>query len=161
MTKAANKQHLGLSSANEIAVTIVLVSLGMLFATFLLCLFMFKLTATSWPPMGVGQVDLYPPLQSTLIILISSFTYHQFQKLFLKNDRNSKKFLNLTTVLGFLFLLSQIWIWNLWAQQGITASSGIYGSLLYVMTGIHGAHIIVSLLALLYVSYIFSNKEKK
>ncbi len=157
---SADKQHSGLINANNIAITILLVSLGMLFATFLLALLMYKLTATSWPPMGMKAVNVYPLLQSSFIIILSSFTYIKFQGFFFSNNEKYKKHLLYTTVLGLGFLISQVWIWSLWHERGITVDIGIYGSLLYVMTGVHGAHIILSLLALFYVHYIIERKER-
>ncbi|MBT6326390.1 MAG: hypothetical protein HOJ35_10505 [Bdellovibrionales bacterium] len=160
MSKTLENQQLGLQNANNIAITVLLVSLGMLFATFLLALFMYKLTATTWPPMGLKEVALYPPLQSTLIILLSSFTYMKFESLFARSNPKYKNQLIYTIYLGVLFLISQVWIWSLWLERGITVDMSIYGSIIYVMTGVHGAHIVLSLLSLFYVQYIVQRKEK-
>ncbi len=61
--------------------------------------------------------------------------------------------LNITIALGFLFLAGQIMAWRNLVNQGITLASGPSSSFFYLLTAMHGLHLLGGLAGLLYVAY--------
>ena len=89
---------------------------------------------------------------NTVILLGSSGTWIVASK----NASNAKssafrKWTLVTMVLGVLFLISQIVLWKILITKGFTAQSSIVGSVFYMLTGVHGVHIIAGLAALVWI----------
>lgn len=142
---------------SSIAMSVLLVSFGMLFATMMLGYAAFRVTADSWPPMGMERVPLFYPLISTLIILVSSVTYTLFEKAFFRNDKPlAKLFWVATIALGLAFMVSQFLLWNQMINElGYVVESGVFASLTHALTWVHAAHIVGGLLWLLYLFPVF------
>jgi cytochrome c oxidase subunit III len=58
-----------------------------------------------------------------------------------------------TILLGFLFLAGQILAWRNLVAQGLTLSSNPSSSFFYLLTAMHGLHLLGGLAGLLYVVY--------
>jgi heme/copper-type cytochrome/quinol oxidase subunit 3 len=56
----------------------------------------------------------------------------------------------LTIILGTAFIGGQIYEWFTLFDEGLNASTTVYGSTLFVITGFHGSHVIAGL-AMLFV----------
>lgn len=100
---------------------------------------------------------------NTLVVLASSAT------LYLARPRNPAtvdragtvtavdaphlNYVYLTILLGFVFLIGQIAAWRNLVAQGITLASGPSGSFFYLLTAMHGLHLLGGLAGLLYVVY--------
>ena len=50
--------------------------------------------------------------------------------------------MTLTCLLGAAFLVGQLWIWRLLADQGIYLSGNPHSSFFYLLTGVHGVHLL-------------------
>ena len=61
--------------------------------------------------------------------------------------------LYVTILLGFLFLVGQILAWRNLAAQGLTLASSPSSSFFYLLTAMHGLHLLGGLAGLLYVVY--------
>jgi len=61
--------------------------------------------------------------------------------------------LYVTILLGFLFLAGQILAWRNLAAQGLTLASSPSSSFFYLLTAMHGLHLLGGLAALVYVAY--------
>jgi len=59
----------------------------------------------------------------------------------------------LTISLGFLFLAGQILAWRNLVDQGLTLASSPSSSFFYLLTAMHGLHLLGGLAGLLYVTY--------
>lgn len=89
---------------------------------------------------------------STLLILLSSFTYIVAQKAINAGDhQKSKKWLLATTVLGGMFISSQILAWLSLVKRGFYVQSNPYVSFFYFMTVLHAVHVLGGIVALGYV----------
>jgi cytochrome c oxidase subunit 3 len=153
---ALDKKHSfteGEKLSSSIAMIMTLISLSMLFATLFLGYLAYRLTSEIWPPVGMGQVSLGLPTISTMIILSSSFTYLMFE--------NTKKllWLNLTTLLGSGFMVSQLFFWDNLKKTGIFTDTTIFASMIYAFTWIHAAHVVSGLCALLFLWFQFNRKN--
>lgn len=95
-----------------------------------------------WPPLGIEPFDpLGTPLVNTLLLLLSGVTItHTHQNLL---ERNYIK-----TGFGFIFTLicAELFIGQQFKEYiyaPFAISDGIYGSVFYMITGLHGFHVIV------------------
>jgi cytochrome c oxidase subunit 3 len=68
-------------------------------------------------------------------------------------DAPHLNWLYVTVTLGALFLIGQILAWRNLVGQGITLASGPSGSFFYLLTAMHGLHLVGGLAGLLYVVY--------
>ncbi|HEX5370165.1 MAG TPA: heme-copper oxidase subunit III [Dehalococcoidia bacterium] len=119
----------------------------MLFGGLFAAYFFVRTQATSWPP-GDVETRVGRELGAILtVILISSSILAHFGLLGLKrgNQAAFKIGLFLALVLGTIFIGGQIYEWFHLFDDGLNASSGVYGSTFFVITGFHGAHVIVGL----------------
>lgn len=101
---------------------------------------------------------------STAVLLLSSFTIYKALSFSKKGEiAKAKIFILITFVLGLTFLCLQYLGWKMLIAENIVfagKASNPSGSFLYVITGLHGAHLIFGLLALLYCIYITIKKSK-
>lgn len=89
---------------------------------------------------------------STLMILVSSFTYITAQRHVQSNRQaEAKNWLLATTVLGGMFISSQILAWLALVNRGFYMRSNPYAAFFYIMTALHAVHVIGGIIALGYV----------
>ncbi len=105
-----------------------------------------------WPPPGS------PPLPqgflfSTAVLLLSSLTL-AVAHLCIRRDRTQAfvRFLSLTSLLGVVFLGSQILCWTQLMREGFLPRTNVYGGNLYLITWTHAAHVVAALVILLTVN---------
>jgi cytochrome c oxidase subunit III len=80
---------------------------------------------------------------STVIILISSLTLHLSYTAFKQgNETRYKAALLLTLLLGLAFLVTQYLGWNALQDMGVMLNTNPSGSFVYVISGVHAAHIL-------------------
>lgn len=107
-------------------------------------------SAKQWPPAGTPEIHLLIPALGTIILVSSSLTCELGHKALLANRRSAcKSWLMLTLLLGVAFLGLQGYEWGLLMNYAaFTPQSGVIGTLFYLITGFHGAHVITGLLLL-------------
>lgn len=136
----------------SLATNIVIISMCMLFATLFMGYAVYRNSAPVWPPYGVEKPSLFLPLLSTLFLFVSSFFCHKTSAYVKKLDFKSSHFhLNITIILGVLFMISQIFLWQQMRENGLYVNSGVFASLTYAFTWIHFAHMVLGILALFYL----------
>jgi cytochrome c oxidase subunit 3 len=62
--------------------------------------------------------------------------------------RSLSFWLTVTLVLGIVFLAGQLMAWRQLSEQGIYLSSNPHSSFFYLLTGLHGLHLLGGVLAL-------------
>ena len=135
---------------SSVAMSIVMVSFAMVFATLMLGYFAYRFTSEVWPPMGMQREDLGLPTVSTVLILLSSLTYFLSESSFLqKNSKKFKAYFWLTFALGIVFMAVQSWLWFSLKKNGLFVGSGVFASMIYGFTWIHAAHVVGGIVALL------------
>ena len=137
---------------SDIATSILLISLVMLFATLLMAYAAYRVSSPQWPPIGSIRPSLVIPTISTLIILASSLSYICHQR---KRQLRPTRWLYLTIVLGVVFLAFQYVLWKTLPAQGLWISSGIFASLIYALSWIHALHLIIGLGVLCYLAFMW------
>lgn len=94
-----------------------------------------------WPPIGIIAIkatDL--PLFNTLLLLISGSTITYSHHALISRDRkNALIGLFLTIVLGVLFIVCQ---YCEYYYCSYTLADSVYGSVFFMLTGLHGLHLI-------------------
>jgi cytochrome c oxidase subunit 3 len=118
-----------------------------------------------WPPLPfVGLLnpfrlttengDLNLILPATIVLLTSSFTAQYGVWALRRDDRHV--FLRnfaVTLILGVTFLLFQAYDYGVLFSEGLTMSSGVFGTTYFTMTGFHGAHVFGGVVMLSVVLY--------
>ncbi|MGN6423584.1 MAG: cytochrome c oxidase subunit 3 [Asticcacaulis sp.] len=98
----------------------------------------------TWPPHG--PPDLLKPGISTSILLASSgvmmLVEHNLKR---ARIRSALAFLALTILMGAVFVAMQM---HEWAHKGYGPWTHLYGSLYFIITGFHMAHVIAGLIVL-------------
>lgn len=113
-----------------------------------------------WPPAGIDVVHpFHIPLINTLILLLSGFTvtYAHHGIVAGKLDKLTKG-LTYTITLAIFFTLLQGYEYLV---SPFTMSDGIYGSVFYALTGLHGLHVIIGTIILTTCFFLRHNYSKK
>jgi cytochrome c oxidase subunit III len=117
--------------------------------------------AHAWPllqPPEAGRFDVPTqaveaggvPAYNTLILLTSSLTL-TWAHWGLKQGRRGRLLLGMgaTLLLGVLFLMFQAQEYvHAWQELNLKLSSGVYGSVFYLLTGFHGLHVTIGVIIL-------------
>jgi cytochrome c oxidase subunit III len=102
-------------------------------------------TANDWQPISMPQMLWL----STSLILLSSATFEAGRR-FIKRGEDSKyrRWLMATVLLGLGFLLTQLLAWRELVAQGIYLSTNPHSSFFYLLTAVHGLHLLGGILML-------------
>ena len=128
-----------------IGVMIWLGSELMFFSSLFAAFFTIRAEHTVWPPAGTS-LDTIRAGIFTAVLVSSSFT---MQKAVFdverRNRRSAKIWVGWTIFLGTAFLANQFSEWLLMSTR---PSTNAYGSLFFIMSGLHGLHVFIGLVAM-------------
>lgn len=153
----AVQQHIELTKGkggftSYLGLLIVLASITMLFLTLLISYSILRIQAGYWFVPGEGSFPMTLAIINTVILLGSSGTLVIASRKAGEGETGAfSRWLWATLMLGVLFLIAQIALWQLLTAKGFTAQSSIVGSVFYMLTGMHGLHILAGLTALVWV----------
>jgi cytochrome c oxidase subunit 3 len=148
----ANDEHLDhhgyafKTATNRIGLWLFLLSDSFVFA---------GLLVTRFGLVGTGHIELNQllGLGVTAVLLISSFFMNRAEVSMAQGDK--KGFVTgtiVTFILGLGFLIGVVFVeWPMASHEGLTPSSGVAGSVFYMMTGMHAFHVFTGLIFLLVV----------
>ncbi len=151
----SNRAHDMKLIQNSVAMTVTLISFGMLFATLFLGYFLLRFNSPTWPPVEIQNMPQLIPFLSTLVMALSSVTYYLLEK----NGPQRKLMWGLTFILGLAFLALQWSLWGALKSSGILVSNGMVPSIVYGFTWLHAAHIVLGLIALLWIGCLIFMKS--
>jgi cytochrome c oxidase subunit III len=122
----------------------------MVFGAFFTAYFFIRIAqGNPWPAHGT-TLPVEVAGVNTAILVSSSFTMHWAQSSIAKGNRFGLKAGMLTTfLLGCTFLFIQI---NEYANIGFAPQDAAQQTIFYSLTGLHGAHVFIGLLLLLFVT---------
>jgi cytochrome c oxidase subunit III len=127
-------------SGPVLGMVLFVASEAMFFAAFFGGYFTIKANSPEWPPAGTPHLKIDIASVLTVILVISSITV-QMSLRSIRNGARSRStvWLGVTILLGIVFLSLQLYDYS---QLGFGLKDGVFGTLFYVMTGIHMAHVI-------------------
>lgn len=116
-----------------------------------------------WPPKGITPIHPWDlPLTNTIILLSSGATVtFAHNSLSFKTQPSERKLelghgLFLTILFSLIFTLIQFYEYT---HASFTIADSIYGSVFYMITGLHGMHVIIGTIMLGYCFYKVLNGE--
>lgn len=123
-----------------------LATLSMLFAGFTSA-YLVRRTVSDWQPIAMP-----PVLWLNTAMLFSSSITLEAARGSMRRRRTAalNGWLLATAVLGMAFLVGQLFAWRQLAAQGIYVPTNPHSSFFYMLTGVHGLHLLGGILALLY-----------
>jgi len=104
--------------------------------------FTIRSAATQWPPPGTPHLTTWYAAILTAILVSSSVTMQLGVWAIRRNDgRRLVLWLAVSLLLGLAFLAGQANEYRQLIEEGMTLSSGVFGSTFFTLTGFHGAHV--------------------
>jgi len=127
-----------------------LIADGMTFAGFFAAYLTYK-AVNPLPDGAIYELELPIPTFNTILLLVSSATFHKAGKALIKNkNSDTQKWLIVTALLGITFLICQLFeYFNL--PFGLT--DNLFASTFYALTGFHGLHVTLGTLMILIISW--------
>jgi cytochrome c oxidase subunit 3 len=104
--------------------------------------FTIRSAATQWPPPGTPHLETWYAAILTATLVSSSVTMQLGVWAIRRNDeRRLVLWLAVSLLLGLAFLAGQANEYRQLIEEGMTLSSGVFGSTFFTLTGFHGAHV--------------------
>ena len=149
----ARDRQAGSEATALIGMIAALGSWAMLFAGLFFAFGLSRVRADMWPPATVPMLPLGLPLFNTVVIAASSLAIvYGLAQLRRGRTRRLTVALWITAALGAGFVALQVVLWaDMWSA-GLRPSSGQYGSLFYMLTWVHAAHVGVGVAALFWMA---------
>lgn len=139
----------------------MLISLGsfsMLFIALLASYAILRVQAGSWMSNNMSALSMALGWLNTGMLLLSSISYFMVSRSSKKRKKAVvQRFLNTTIIIGFIFLVLQLTLWYTLNQDGYSIISHIEGSVFYMLSGLHGLHIVGGIIALFWLNYKINN----
>jgi cytochrome c oxidase subunit 3 len=103
-----------------------------------------------WVPIAVPAVMWI----NTVVLLISSLTLEVSRRALSGNRYPQfRLWLLMTTLLGIAFLVGQVLAWRELAAQGVYINSHPHSSFFYLLTSLHGLHLLGGVIALMWMTF--------
>lgn len=142
------RQLLGMKTAMA-ATWLFIVSEALVFAGLFVAYFYLEADKGPWPPEGLPPHDLSFALVLTAVLVASGVTMYWAKHALRRGNRTQFNVgLAATIALGLAFIAGQAFEYSRSLGEGLTPFAGAYGSTFYVVTGTHGAHVILGLVLL-------------
>jgi len=127
-----------------------LIADGMTFAGFFAAYLTYK-AVNPLPDGSIYELELPIPTLNTILLLISSATFHKAGKALLKRkNSNCQRWLLLTAFLGVIFLVCQLFEY-FHLPFGLT--DNLFASTFYALTGFHGLHVTLGTLMIFIIAW--------
>ena len=148
------KTHKEDQFTSYLGMLIALGSFSMLFVALLASYGILRSRSAIWMSYTIGTIPLFLAWVNTVVILISSITLFMASK---ANERENKILtlnqIYTTIIIGLVFLSLQIILWNLLINDDFTITSHQAGSVFYMLSGLHGLHILGGLISLIWLTF--------
>ncbi len=134
-------------STGQLGLWAFLATVTMLFAGFTSAILV-RRAASDWQPIPLpGLLWL-----NTALLFSSSLTMERVRALAREERwKGLRMWLLVTALLGVLFLVGQVGAWRQLVARGVYLPSNPHSSFFYILTGVHGAHLLGGIFALVYL----------
>ncbi len=132
-----------------VGMIVFLASWAMLFAAMFFGYGAIRLRAATWPPPDLPALPIRLPLLNTVVLAASSAAI-QYAVVCVRKGRlrTFTAALGTSLILGATFLALQAYVWRDLYVRGLKPQGGPYPSVFFGLTGFHGVHVAVGLVAL-------------
>jgi len=148
------KTHKEDQFTSYLGMLIALGSFSMLFVALLASYGILRSRSAIWMSYTIGTIPLFLAWVNTVVILISSITLFMASK---ANERENKILtlnqIYTTIIIGLVFLSLQIILWNMLINDDFTITSHQAGSVFYMLSGLHGLHILGGIISLIWLVF--------
>lgn len=142
-------ERFGMADENHLAMVLFLISEGVFFAFLIIAYIYFHGSETTGPN-AVNSLDPSKTGVFTVALLASSFTMWRAEKNHARRNFASFRNWMLATIgLGTIFMVGQGREYFHLYQSDVTVSRNIFSSAFFTLTGFHGLHVMLGLIALL------------
>jgi cytochrome c oxidase subunit 3 len=102
---------------------------------------------------GWEAVPMPPVLWGDTVVLLASSISIEFARRSVRKNRLAamNQWLVVSGILGFAFLVGQVIAWRQLVDAGVYLQSTLHSSFLFVLTSVHGIHLLGGIVALLVV----------
>ncbi len=129
---------------------VFLASESMVFAALLAAYYYLRGITATWPPAGV-ELDATSMAIGTLLLAAGSVTMTVAQSAAVRGGRiTARVMLALTIVVAVAFLALE---WSDWDHANFAINGSAYGTIYYVLTGTHFAHVLAGVVLLAAVAF--------
>jgi len=150
----AHEEHPDLRMAGLV---VFLIAEGMIFMGMFGAYLIFRSAVPVWPPEGTPERELLLPGINTIILISSSFVIHNADTAIKKNNvKGMQIWFAITALMGAIFLMGQVYEYS-HLEFGLTTN--LYASAFYVLTGFHGLHVTIGVLAIVAVLWRSLKKD--
>ncbi len=133
-------------NTRQVGLWALLATLGMLFAGFTSA-YLVRRAGLDWQPIPLPTILWF----NTGLLLSSSLTFEAARSAMRRRRTEAlRSWLLITTFLGLAFLAGQLWAWHQLRAQGVYLPTSPHSSFFYMLTGVHGVHLLGGIFALLY-----------
>jgi cytochrome c oxidase subunit III len=123
----------------------------MFFSGLFAAYFTIRAGAPVWPPVGT-KLDVIRALIFSFVLLASSPTFQFGVWDMEKGDRRKARiWVVISFVLGLAFTVNTLLEWRDFLGDGFAPHTNAYWSLFFIMTGIHGLHVALGLVAMIFL----------
>ncbi|HEX8180224.1 MAG TPA: cytochrome c oxidase subunit 3 [Pyrinomonadaceae bacterium] len=137
----------GLPQQYRIGMWMALAAIAMMF-TALTSAYVIRAANRDWRPVELPHLLWL----STALIVASSVAFEVARRSLRRAAEGTyRRWLAVSLLLGFGFLVSQLLAWRQLVAQGVYLASNPYSSFFYLLTGLHGLHLLGGILGLLYL----------
>ena len=106
----------------------------------------------AWPPLAGAHLDYVQAGIFSVVLRASSPTFQLGVWAIERGERSTaRKWIVTSFVLGLGFLSNTLYEWHDFASHGHGPSLNAYWSLFFIMTGIHGLHVALGLVAMIFL----------
>lgn len=145
----------GLDSRYRVGAWVIVASVSMLFTGLSSAYIVRAASAPDWQALSMPRVLWL----SSALIFASSLSFEAARSNLRKSFVSAySRWLSLTGALGLGFLALQLSAWRRLAGQGIYLASNPHSSFFYLLTAVHGLHLLVGLLAVFFLLYRAARK---
>jgi cytochrome c oxidase subunit 3 len=123
---------------------------AMLFAGLISAFMIVRAGALEWPPPGQPRLPVEETLLNTAALLLSGVALFFAGRRIRHNRHAALRPMALAMALGAFFVVFQGFEWIQLLREGLTLTSSQQGSFFYLIVGMHAAHAVAALLALLW-----------
>ena len=147
-TGSAHAEHSEHKDVRLFGLATFLVADGMTFAGFFAAYLTFR-AVNPLPEGSTYELELVLPTINTVLLLVSSFTFHRAGSALRRNDGDGcQRWLLITAALGFSFLAGQM---KEYFTLPFGLTDNLFASTFYAITGFHGLHVTLGGLMILIV----------